>query len=449
MGRPGTIHEGSYRTSNIMAIRNSRAMSEPSQSHGVFRSKHALGGANDAGRDVSLNLSANRAEGVGGWLRPRWTRAATHAVTLVDGRFIVDRRSASRRIPIPSWLLRGVLTTVVIATIGFSLQGLLMQPSGSASGHTPAGNPGWTATGADAGAAGLDPMALAALAPEQQALRPISRQAAIALNDSIPFSMSPVLPAAPFVLGAANEQDRDRASGCLAQAIYYEAGGDTLDDQRAVAQVVLNRVRHPLFPKTVCGVVFQGSQLKTGCQFTFTCDGSMSRTPDARVWARAKVLATAALNGAVFAPVGYATHFHTPWVAPYWAPTLEKIVQVGGHLFYRWPGGAGAPRAFKIGYGGGEVTTASIGVPEGVAPTEAGTSVGPPAVPEPPDTQAQKNDFAPVELSAATPVVAYQAPLAAAPRFAALAATPSLAVRAYRPPVPRGGSAQPLLSRDR
>lgn len=91
--------------------------------------------------------------------------------------------------------------------------------------------------------------------------------------------------------------------------------------QAAVAQVVLNRVRHPAFPGTVCGVVYQGSQRKTGCQFTFTCDGSLTRrTMSQSAWQRARAIAANTLSGNVNSTVGLATHYHTNWVYPYWSP---------------------------------------------------------------------------------------------------------------------------------
>ena len=99
--------------------------------------------------------------------------------------------------------------------------------------------------------------------------------------------------------------------------MVYEAGDDPAG-QRAVAQVVLNRVRHPAFPKTVCGVVFEGQDRTTGCQFTFSCDGALTRwSPSPALWTAARQIATAALTGTVYRPVGYATHYHTDWVVPY------------------------------------------------------------------------------------------------------------------------------------
>lgn len=100
-------------------------------------------------------------------------------------------------------------------------------------------------------------------------------------------------------------------------------------------QVVLNRVRARGFPKTVCGVVYQGAGLPTGCQFSFTCDGSLSRRPERSGWADARNRAALALSGTVFRPVGVATHYNADWIAPYWIGSLDKLAQVGSHIFYR------------------------------------------------------------------------------------------------------------------
>jgi spore germination cell wall hydrolase CwlJ-like protein len=159
-------------------------------------------------------------------------------------------------------------------------------------------------------------------------------------------------PAAPFAADAQSDDDRARSLDCLTNAIYYEARSEPEDGQRAVAQVVLNRVRHPAFPSTVCGVVFQGSERRTGCQFSFTCDGSMARRPRPDVWERVRRVAVEALSGSVYAPVGNATHYHTTSILPYWAPYLRKSAIVGAHIFYRWRGSAGEASAFRQRYGG-------------------------------------------------------------------------------------------------
>jgi spore germination cell wall hydrolase CwlJ-like protein len=176
-------------------------------------------------------------------------------------------------------------------------------------------------------------------------LQDLTPQDARTYNASIPFVRGPNPAAHPFRF-AGDEAQRARATDCLAAAAWYEAGDDPVGE-RAVVQVVLNRLRHPAFPKTVCGVVFQGAERTTGCQFTFTCDGALARIPSPPAWDRARRIAADALGGAVFAPVGYATHYHTDWVVPYWSASLDKIAEVHTHLFFRWTGWWGTPAAFR------------------------------------------------------------------------------------------------------
>lgn len=140
-------------------------------------------------------------------------------------------------------------------------------------------------------------------------------------------------PAAPFRLVGALESSREL--DCLTQAVYYEARGESASGQAAVAQVVLNRVRSPIFPKTVCSVVFQGAARATGCQFSFACDGSLRRGREPNAWRRAQEVAANALSGVVMAGVGNATHYHNLTVSPNWGPNLLRVAQVGSHLFYR------------------------------------------------------------------------------------------------------------------
>jgi hypothetical protein len=182
------------------------------------------------------------------------------------------------------------------------------------------------------------------------------------LNELRPFSDLPIRPMKPFVLKAGGE-DRARALQCLAQAVYYEAAREPGLGQEAVAQVVLNRVRHPAYPKSVCGVVYQGSARVTGCQFTFTCDGSLRWAPEPALWRQAQRVAERALSGHVARHVGSATHYHASYVHPYWAPTLVKMTQVGAHIFYRWTGPWGEPAAFRGRYAGREayLTPAILG----------------------------------------------------------------------------------------
>jgi len=166
------------------------------------------------------------------------------------------------------------------------------------------------------------------------------------INASMPFSRAPVQAARAFVLPAGENLDQRRALLCLTQAVYYEAGYEPMDGRRAVAQVILNRMRHPAFPKSVCGVVYQRNSTPV-CQFSFVCDGALNRRPEARAWKVAEDIARAALAGYVENSVGAATHYHADYVAPRWAPLLTKISKLGAHIFYRWPGAWGQVGAFN------------------------------------------------------------------------------------------------------
>jgi spore germination cell wall hydrolase CwlJ-like protein len=185
----------------------------------------------------------------------------------------------------------------------------------------------------------------------------ITPDEAITRNEAIPFTHNPVASAKPFFA-----PNRDTGTGltalrCLTQAVYFEAGFEPLAGRRAVAQVVLNRVMHPAFPNSVCGVVYQGVN-RPVCQFSFTCDGSLNRHPNPAAWAEAEGVAQDALNGHVETSVGYSTHYHANYVSPYWAPKLVKIARIGAHIFYRWPGGWGMPGAFSGHYSGSEAIPA-------------------------------------------------------------------------------------------
>ena len=174
------------------------------------------------------------------------------------------------------------------------------------------------------------------------------------LNAATPGLASLLVPARPFVLRTASADDRSRALRCLTQAVYYEAALESDEGQAAVAQVILNRVRDRNYANSVCGVVFEGAERLTGCQFSFTCDGALARTPVAWAWNRSRAVAERALNGHVAGRVGTATHYHADYVHPWWAPTLNKLTQVGSHIFYRWKGSAGETAAFSQTYAGRE-----------------------------------------------------------------------------------------------
>lgn len=199
------------------------------------------------------------------------------------------------------------------------------------------------------GAAPRDDLALETFLPQQTLA--LSSAQALALNLARPLARTNPMPPA-FDPAWLSDLDRTAAATCLATAIYYEANSEPPVGQQAVAQVVLNRLRNPHYPKTVCDVVYEGAQRRSGCQFTFACDGSLARHPDPAGLARARTVAEAALRGAVSFPAGQATHYHTIWIVPRWADELSKVAIIGHHVFYRPPNPYGgyalaelAPRA--------------------------------------------------------------------------------------------------------
>jgi hypothetical protein len=278
-----------------------------------------------------------------------------------------------------------------------------------------------------------EPTETLTLAPEN--LRSVSPQAARLWNTGLPFSTEPTPPARAFNFPASLPADYQRALDCLTAAVYYEAGAETAGGQLAVAQVVLNRVRHPAFPKSVCGVVFEGAARATGCQFTFTCDGALARRPSAAGWARAQAVAQAALNGLTSPAVGTATHYHTDWVAPYWAPRLVKVAQIGSHIFYRWPGGWGRPGAFFMPASLAEPAVGKM-APLSTEVTETGAQEPPPQLtlamieaPAPDDRQAPVPPS--IDLDGANPPLDLPVP------------QPAVAAGGSRPPAPIGGPSAP------
>lgn len=172
-------------------------------------------------------------------------------------------------------------------------------------------------------------------------------------NAEIPFASGPVETMGGFGAIAPSAPGYDAALTCLTQAIYYEAANEPEQGKRAVAQVVLNRVRHPAYPASVCGVVYEGWD-KPVCQFSFVCDGALLRAPMALQWRQSDAAARAALAGRVEKSVGTATHYHADYVLPRWAYTLAKVRQIGRHLFYRFPGRGGRPASFIASWSGRE-----------------------------------------------------------------------------------------------
>ena len=135
--------------------------------------------------------------------------------------------------------------------------------------------------------------------------------------------------------GESQAEFEERERRCLATAIYFEARGEPVRGQIAVAQVILNRVRSPMFPQTICGVVYQG-QMHPGCQFSFTCDGQTDTPRNDDQWALAKSIAKKATAGELWLPeVGYSTYYHANYVSPRWVGDMNKIDKIGRHIFYK------------------------------------------------------------------------------------------------------------------
>ena len=194
--------------------------------------------------------------------------------------------------------------------------------------------------------------------PPRLWLGKLSMQEAQRVNGAIPDAQVANPAADPFVLRA-TAAEKAAAVQCMTAAIYYEAALEPRQGQEAVAQVILNRMRHPGYPKSVCGVVFQGSD-RPGCQFSFACDGSMARQPVAWAWRNAHDVAEQALDGFVMKQVGTATHYHTSWVMAAWTPTLLKVAQIGAHIFFRPLGSDGDPADFRARYAGGEAAASKV-----------------------------------------------------------------------------------------
>ncbi|MGH6793865.1 MAG: cell wall hydrolase [Methylocella sp.] len=189
----------------------------------------------------------------------------------------------------------------------------------------------------------------------QGATLPIRRAIALGSATPAPADSAPVevvaLPGAPRTPGtgeipalgvrryyaALMDQDKSaRESRCLAEAIYFEARGESREGQAAVAQVVLNRVSSGLYPPTICGVVYQNRWHYNACQFSFACEGKSLRIDEPDAWRRAVRIAGEVTNGKTYvSDIGGSTHFHANYVRPLWARRLEKMDVIGHHIFYK------------------------------------------------------------------------------------------------------------------
>jgi len=187
---------------------------------------------------------------------------------------------------------------------------------------------------------------LSALTPPEQAAAAAKPGETIAGKGQVTGEdKRPMSPAARLKLtGIA----RAKAEKCLANAVYFEARGEAVRGQIAVAQVVMNRVFSPFYPNDVCGVVYQNAHRHLACQFTFACDGIPDVVTEPDQWVRAKRIAADMLDGKLWMPeVAKSTHYHAYWVRPSWVNEMKKLYKFGVHTFYRpraWGDGADEPK---------------------------------------------------------------------------------------------------------
>jgi spore germination cell wall hydrolase CwlJ-like protein len=164
--------------------------------------------------------------------------------------------------------------------------------------------------------------------------RSLAKLAIAAKPDNIEDSFK--LPKAEKQKIIAQRRVRMAEENCLARAVYFEARSESALGQMAVAKVILNRVKSPNYPKTICGVVYQGTQRRNSCQFSFACDGQADDVRQPAAWAQAKSVAQRAIKGDTNLGSGMntATSYHADYVTPRWAKTLRKVSKIGRHIFY-------------------------------------------------------------------------------------------------------------------
>jgi len=208
-----------------------------------------------------------------------------------------------------------------------------------------------------------------------------------------------------------------RELDCLAQAVYFEARGESPRGQQAVATVVMNRVKNPNFPKTVCAVVYQGSTHHNGCQFSFACDGQAERVVEHTAWDRARAIAARTLSGFVLRDVGSATHFHTTGVDPEWGGKMLRVAQVGLHVFYRF--NPHAPRAVQAEPDDDSVVFTSAPVAAPPAELRLAQALTTPEPAKPAVAEAPKPvEAAPAKAETPSPIAKTDAPISAKPQVA-------------------------------
>ena len=205
--------------------------------------------------------------------------------------------------------------------------------------HQPAA--GGAAPAAD-GADAATPIAVAYAANDAGAADGVPFDAVIKNGALDPNVVMPDAPATHAWVNNPLPPSVDTASElkCLATAIYFEARGEPEDGQLAVAQVVINRLKNPAYPDTICGVVYQNKNKRNRCQFSFACDGIPERVTEKKAWDQANEIAKAVISGNEYlTEVGHSTHYHATYVYPHWAPRMKKNTKIGLHVFYQFKRG--------------------------------------------------------------------------------------------------------------
>jgi spore germination cell wall hydrolase CwlJ-like protein len=186
--------------------------------------------------------------------------------------------------------------------------------------------------------ASIDPATSAAIAaidqivPMPPAIMPVSAPANLAYaRETTPAT------AFDLLVDKSGKKVSEKDLWCMATAIYFEARGESYRGQVAVGQVVMNRLAHKIYPKTICNVVFQNQHMRNACQFSFACDGIPETITEPKAWAQAEEIAKGVINGSLYlTEVGKATHYHATYVYPDWAPRLKKTTKIGHHIFYKF-----------------------------------------------------------------------------------------------------------------
>ena len=185
-------------------------------------------------------------------------------------------------------------------------------------------------------------ISLAAIDPALASAALAAIEKATPLDPSIPL---PIIASDQLAYSRANTPTTEHAANpysererwCLATGIYFEARGEAYRGQVAVAQVIMNRVKHSVYPNSICGVVFQNQSWRNRCQFSFACDGIPERVTEPKAWAQAREITEKVTTGSLYlAEVANATHYHANYVYPHWAPRMTKLTRIGAHIFYRF-----------------------------------------------------------------------------------------------------------------